>query len=51
MGFEPMEVLPSIPLRGILSLFLGRPRLTRIGTWLAKDYSGIYQEGVSVETP
>jgi len=29
-------------LKGILQLFLGRPRLGRIGTWLAKDYSGVY---------
>ncbi len=40
-----------IPLRGILSLFLGRPRLKRIGTWLAKDYSSVYREGMSAETP
>lgn len=48
-----LERVPDspIPLRGILSLFLGRPRLTRIGTWLAKDYSGVYREGLSTETP
>ena len=43
-------MLSSIIILIILSLFLGRPRLTRIGTWLAKDYSGVYREGLSAET-
>lgn len=29
-------------LKGFLQLFLGRPRIGRIGTWLAKDYTDVY---------
>jgi signal peptidase I len=31
--------------KGLFQLLLGRPRLRRLGTWLAKDYRGVYEEG------
>ena len=31
--------------KGFLQLVLGRPRITRLGTWLAKNYSKVYEEG------
>jgi signal peptidase I len=31
-------------LKGLLQLVLGRPRITRIGKWLAKDYSEVYAQ-------
>jgi signal peptidase I len=34
-------------LRGFLEMFLCRPRLRRLGTWLAKDYSDVYEAGVA----
>jgi hypothetical protein len=34
-------------IKGFFSLFLGRPRLSRIGTWLAKDYTDSYEAGFS----
>ncbi len=31
--------------KGFFQLFLGRPRITRVGTWLARDYRDVYREG------
>ena len=31
--------------KGFFSLFLGRPRIRRAGTWLARNWAGTYQEG------
>jgi signal peptidase I len=36
-------------IKGFLQLFLGRPRIRRIGTWLAKDYRGLYAETLQGE--
>ena len=30
--------------KGFLQLLLGRPRITRVGTWLAKNYTDIYAQ-------
>jgi len=37
--------------KGFLQLLLGRPRITRIGTWLAKDYTDVYARGVPSPGP
>lgn len=34
--------LPENWVKGFFQLFLGKPRLRRLGTWLAHDYSDIY---------
>jgi hypothetical protein len=39
------------PMKGFLSLFLGRPRLARVGTWLAKDYQPVYEKGFAASVP
>ncbi len=39
------------PIKGFLSLFLGRPRISRVGTWLAKDYQPVYEKGFAASTP
>ena len=31
--------------KGLLQLFLGRPRISRFGQWLAKDYTETYEAG------
>jgi hypothetical protein len=33
--------------KGFLQLVLGRPRLSRLGTWLAKDYRDAYALGAT----
>jgi hypothetical protein len=39
------------PIKGFLSLFLGRPRISRVGTWLAKDYESVYEKGFATNLP
>jgi signal peptidase I len=42
---EPPRWLREMPdswLSGLLQLFVGKPRITRIGNWLAKDYTETY---------
>lgn len=43
--------MDETPIKGFLSLFLGRPRIRRFGTWLAKDYTPIYAQGVAATAP
>lgn len=43
--------MDETPLKGFLSLFLGRPRIRRVGTWLAKDFTPIYNQGFAAATP
>ncbi len=31
--------------KGFFSLFLGRPRISRVGTWLARNWDGTYESG------
>lgn len=31
--------------KGLFQIFFGRPRLRRFGTWLAKDYRPVYEQG------
>lgn len=38
--------LPQNWVRGLLELVLGRPRITRIGKWIATDYSKVYARGM-----
>jgi hypothetical protein len=35
--------------KGFLELVLGRPRITRLGRWLAKDYSEVYALGADAQ--
>jgi signal peptidase I len=42
---EPPQWLRRMPdswLSGLLQLFVGKPRITRVGDWLAKDYTDTY---------
>lgn len=32
--------------KGLLQLVLGRPRITRVGTWLARDWRPVYAKGM-----
>lgn len=32
--------------KGLLQLILGRPRITRVGTWLARDWRPVYAKGL-----
>ncbi|HMB71881.1 MAG TPA: hypothetical protein VKU85_21415, partial [bacterium] len=41
--------MPENWVKGFFQLFLGRPRLRRLGTWLARDYSSVYENGWSGE--
>jgi len=43
--------LPENWVKGFFQLILGRPRLRRIGTWLAKDYTGTYEKGWEAAAP
>ncbi len=43
--------MDETPVKGFLALFLGRPRLQRVGTWLAKDYTPVYAQGVAASAP
>jgi signal peptidase I len=40
-----VRAMPESRLKGLLSLFLGRPRLRRLGKWLAHDYTPVYRSG------
>jgi signal peptidase I len=33
--------------KGLLQLVLGRPRIRRVGTWIAKDWSDVYAHGMA----
>jgi signal peptidase I len=46
-----VRTLEESPLKGFLSLLLGRPRLDRVGTWLAHDYTPVYAQGSAVAAP
>jgi signal peptidase I len=35
--------------KGFLQLFLGRPRISRFGKWIATDYSDLYEEALAAE--
>jgi signal peptidase I len=37
--------MPETWVKGFFQLFLGRPRITRVGTWLARDYREGYRAG------
>ena len=37
-----VKSMPENWVKGFLQLFLGRPRITRFGTWLAKDWTDVY---------
>lgn len=39
------------PVKGVLSLLLGRPRIDRVGTWLAKNYTPVYDKGFASAAP
>jgi signal peptidase I len=36
--------------KGFLQLFLGRPRLRRLGTWLATDYTDSYEKALTADS-
>ena len=46
-----VRTLDESPLKGFLSLLLGRPRLDRVGTWLAHDYTPVYAQGTAAAAP
>ena len=37
--------MPENWVKGFFQLFLGRPRITRVGKWLAKNSSETYEKG------
>jgi hypothetical protein len=39
--------MPEDWVKGLLQLVLGRPRITRVGTWLARDWSDVYEHGMA----
>ena len=41
-----VQSMPQNWVRGLLELVLGRPRITRVGRWIAKDYRDTYAHGV-----
>ena len=43
--------MSETPVKGFLSLLLGRPRLSRVGTWLAKDFGPDYEKGFAQAAP
>jgi len=46
-----VRTMDESPVKGFLSLFLGRPRLERVGTWLAHDYTPVYAQGSAAAAP
>jgi signal peptidase I len=43
--------MSETPVKGFLSLLLGRPRISRVGTWLAKDFRPTYEKGFVQAAP
>ena len=43
---EFVRSMPQNWVRGLLELVLGRPRITRVGRWIAKDYRDTYAHGM-----
>ena len=41
-----VQRLPETWVKGFVTLFTARPRFTRMGTWLAKNWSGTYEADV-----
>jgi signal peptidase I len=48
---EWVRKMGDSPAKGFLSLVLGRPRIGRVGTWLANDYTPIYAQGSASAAP
>ena len=43
--------MPQNWVRGLLELVLGRPRITRVGNWIAKDWRKTYAHSATVPQP
>jgi signal peptidase I len=43
--------LPENWVKGFFQLFLGRPRITRVGRWLATNYTETYEKGWAAARP
>ncbi len=41
-----VRTMPQNWVRGLLELVLGRPRITRVGKWIATDYGKVYARGL-----
>ncbi|MFN8178686.1 MAG: signal peptidase I [bacterium] len=46
-----VQSMPETWVKGLLQLILGRPRITRVGRWLAKDWRPVYAKGMSAGAP
>lgn len=46
-----VRTMDESPVKGFLSLLLGQPRLDRVGTWLAHDYTPVYAQGTAAAAP
>jgi hypothetical protein len=42
-----VQAMPENWVKGLLQLVLGRPRIGRVGTWLAHDWRPVYAKSMS----
>ena len=43
-----VQEMPENWIKGLLQLILGRPRIGRVGTWLAHDWRPVYAKGIGL---